>query len=209
MVAACEDCLNGTLLLDLRKKSGIKCLTPRVVSLCAMNRLGVYEIHVFLQSSVHEGYSVPPILVVFWDGFTFFSEPVNSIPSDAVIATHTHAVESSCAEHIDSQTGVLISTIAARDLQVIGKWVCELAAFPLVLIVLGHVVLSLIVQSFEFFVAASTFKVSWAWDPNERDLVLIQRMCQLFVILLEATIAVEEATADDITGDYNKVWFLF
>lgn len=92
-----------------------------------------------LESCVHECDAIFSVFVGLRDVYTFFAVPCDCVSSDAVKATHTHTVVSSGSKHENSKAHIGVAIAGDLDIECI--WMRQLRTFPLVIVVLGHIVL--------------------------------------------------------------------
>ena len=127
--------MNRTLLLDLGEQARVYRLAARKISLLAMHRVMVHQLHVFLQSVVHKCDSISSAWVIRWQKIALLFVPLDLVTSDAIHATSSHAVGPARAKEPEAKVGHIVV-----DGVLHGQFVCELVmhAQPVEIVIVWH-----------------------------------------------------------------------
>jgi len=112
VITTSGDPLNGALLQNLGEQARIDSLATRKVTLLPMDRIVVHQLHMLLQTMVHERDSISSAWVIRGKFVALVLVPLDLVSSDAVHASGSHAVRPTSAEEPKAQVdGVIMNAV--------------------------------------------------------------------------------------------------
>lgn len=175
-----------------------------------MHGVVVDQLHVLLQTMVHECDAICSAWVIGSEFVTLILEPLDLVPPDAVHSAGSHAVCSASTEEPESKVGNVV-----MDAVLNGQFVRELMVHGLTieLVVVRHrgCILLLKLQLEHLILIDIRLEVVEAWHEAPGHLQAGKSVSQWLVVLFPEFLlcAVPCLSADNITCDSDKVRLLF
>lgn len=209
MIATSRNPLNRALLLDFSEETSVDGLAAGQVTLLAMDRVVVHQLHVFLHSVVHEGDAIASTSVILSETIALILEPFDLVTPDAVHATSSHAVRTTCSEEPKTRINrvvldVILNRHFVRELML--HWL------PVELVIVGHRCgkLLLLLKFKHILRVDIRLEIVETWDQSPGNLQVSQCGSEWLVVLLPELllVAIPSLATHNVTSDGDKVWLL-
>ena len=209
MIAASRNPLNRTLLLDLGEQARIYRLAAGKISLLAMHRVMVNQLHVFLQTVVHECDSIGSARVISWQEIALLFVPLDLVTSDAIHAARSHAVGPARAEEPKAKVNNVVME-SILHWQLVSELVMHAQTVKIVVIWHRCGVFLLLLQLEHLIGVDICLKVMVAWHEAPWHLKIGQSLSEWLVVFLPkfCLLAIPGLPTDHVTCDRDKVGLL-